>query len=195
MHKIHWSCVSWILTEVEGHANEDDEAEPGVKIGDEIDDGNNDVSDGGKDAEYDVTVQINKLLKNVLNNISILFDKVTDKCEDIFGFGPQQAVNGGRSSVDAPQNVSGSSAQVPAQRESVQVSEETHLHHPISVLLNPDPQERTHVTHEPRRTCQRKQIFRPIELKLTFRRSHESVPCPHQLLHPAGTSAGRKCTP
>lgn len=42
------------LTEVQSHADEDDQAEPGVEVCDEVDDGNDDVSDGREDAEHDV---------------------------------------------------------------------------------------------------------------------------------------------
>lgn len=44
------------LTEVQRHADEDDQAEPGVEVGDEVDDGNDDVGDGWEDAEHDVAV-------------------------------------------------------------------------------------------------------------------------------------------
>lgn len=40
---------------------------------------------------------------------------------------PQQVVNGGGASVDAPQHVSGASLQVPAQRQTMQVGKQTHL--------------------------------------------------------------------
>lgn len=40
---------------------------------------------------------------------------------------PEQVVDGGGSSVDAPQHVSGASLQMPAQRQAVQVGEQTHL--------------------------------------------------------------------
>lgn len=42
------------LTEVQRHADEDDQAEPGVEVGDKVDDRNDDVSDGWEDAEHDV---------------------------------------------------------------------------------------------------------------------------------------------
>lgn len=42
------------LTEVQRHADKDDQAEPGVEEGDEVDDGNDDVGDGREDAEHDV---------------------------------------------------------------------------------------------------------------------------------------------
>lgn len=62
---------------------------------------------------------------------------------------PEQAVDGGGSAVDAPQYVARLAAQVPAQREGVQVGEEAHLDHAVSVLLNPDPQEGAQVADEP----------------------------------------------
>lgn len=62
---------------------------------------------------------------------------------------PQQAVDGAGAAVDAPQHVAGFTAQVPAQREGVQVGEELHLHHPIGELLHPDPQEGADVADEP----------------------------------------------
>lgn len=42
------------LTEVQSHADEDDQAEPGVEVCDEVDDGNDDISNGRKDAEHNV---------------------------------------------------------------------------------------------------------------------------------------------
>lgn len=55
-----------ILTEIEGHANEDYEAKPGIEIGYKIDNGDDNVSDGGEDAEYDVAVGIRQI-KNLKN--------------------------------------------------------------------------------------------------------------------------------
>jgi len=63
---------------------------------------------------------------------------------------PEQAVDGGRAAVDAPQHVACFAAQVPAQGEGVQVTEETHLHHAVSELLHPDPQEGAQVTDKTR---------------------------------------------
>ena len=40
---------------------------------------------------------------------------------------PQQVVDGGGASVDAPQHVPGASLRVPAQGQSVQVGKQTHL--------------------------------------------------------------------
>lgn len=42
------------LTEVQRHADEDDQAEPGVEVGDEVDNRNDDVGDGWEDAEHNV---------------------------------------------------------------------------------------------------------------------------------------------
>lgn len=35
-----------LLTEVQGHADEDNKAEPGIEISDEVDDRNDNISDG-----------------------------------------------------------------------------------------------------------------------------------------------------
>lgn len=45
-----------LLTEVQGHADEDNKAEPGVEISDEVDDRNDNISDGWEDAEHNVAV-------------------------------------------------------------------------------------------------------------------------------------------
>lgn len=45
------------LTEVKRHADEDDEAEPGVEVGDEVDDGDDDVRNGGEDAEHNIAAE------------------------------------------------------------------------------------------------------------------------------------------
>lgn len=45
-----------ILTEVEGHADEDNQAEPSIEIGDEVNDGDDDVGNSWDDAEHDVAV-------------------------------------------------------------------------------------------------------------------------------------------
>lgn len=42
------------LTEVEDHAGEDNEPKPDTEVGGEVDDGDDDVADGGEDAEQDV---------------------------------------------------------------------------------------------------------------------------------------------
>ena len=42
------------LTEVEEHAGEDDESKPDAEVGHKVDDGDDDVTDGGQDAEQDV---------------------------------------------------------------------------------------------------------------------------------------------
>ncbi len=52
------------LTEVEKHANENDEAEPGTEVRHKIDDGNDDVSNSGYNAENNIAVkEINELVK------------------------------------------------------------------------------------------------------------------------------------
>lgn len=51
------------LTEVERHADEHDEAEPGVEVGDEVDDGDDDVGDRGEDAEHDVAAERENYVK------------------------------------------------------------------------------------------------------------------------------------
>lgn len=57
------------LTQVQSHADKDDQAEPGVEVCDEVDDGNDDISDGRKDAEHDVaaggkTVESNGMVES-----------------------------------------------------------------------------------------------------------------------------------
>lgn len=47
-------CSGSRLTQVEEHAGEDDESEPDAEVGDKVDDGDDNVTDGGKDAEQDV---------------------------------------------------------------------------------------------------------------------------------------------
>lgn len=47
-------CSGSRLTQVEEHAGEDDESEPHAEVGDKVDDGDDNVTDGGKDAEQDV---------------------------------------------------------------------------------------------------------------------------------------------
>lgn len=42
------------LTEVQCHADEDDQAKPGVEVGDEVDNGNDNVGNGWEDAEHNV---------------------------------------------------------------------------------------------------------------------------------------------
>lgn len=42
------------LTDVEDHAGENDESKPDAEVRHEVDDGDDDVTDGGKDAEQDV---------------------------------------------------------------------------------------------------------------------------------------------
>lgn len=43
------------LTEVHAHTDENDQAKPGVEVGDEVNDGNDNISDGGEDAEDYIT--------------------------------------------------------------------------------------------------------------------------------------------
>lgn len=45
------------LTQVKRHADEDDEAEPGIEVGGEEDDGDDDVGNCGEDAEHNVAVE------------------------------------------------------------------------------------------------------------------------------------------
>lgn len=40
------------LTEVQGHADKDNKAEPGIEVSDEVDDGDDNISDGWEDAEH-----------------------------------------------------------------------------------------------------------------------------------------------
>lgn len=54
-----WSKTQW-LTEVEDHAGENDESKPDAEVGDEVDDGDDDVTDGGKDTEQDVAADRNQ---------------------------------------------------------------------------------------------------------------------------------------
>lgn len=52
----HKSTAGYVctLTEVEEHADEDDEAKPGIEVGDEVDNGDDDVRDSREDAEGDI---------------------------------------------------------------------------------------------------------------------------------------------
>lgn len=52
MNKISQDCK---LTEVQAHADENYQAKPGVEVGNEVNDGNDNISDGGEDAEHYVT--------------------------------------------------------------------------------------------------------------------------------------------
>ncbi len=99
------------------------------------------------------------------------------------------------SSVDASQDVPCAAAQVPAQRQSVQMSEETHLDHAVSVLLHSNPQERTHVTYKPRRSCRwRSDWSQTLKDIPRYTIKLGDVCIPHQLHLPAGTSGTRKHT-
>lgn len=49
------------LTEVEKHANKDNEAKPGTEVRHKVDDGNDNVSNSGYNAEHNIAVkQINE---------------------------------------------------------------------------------------------------------------------------------------
>lgn len=54
-----------LLTEVEDHAREHNESKPDAEVRDEVDDGDDDVTDGGKDAEQDVAARQRRLLSQV----------------------------------------------------------------------------------------------------------------------------------
>lgn len=130
-----------LLTEVQGHADEDDETKPGVKECDEEDDGDDDISDGWEDAEHYVAVGEKQKCDHAFMSLTIF---TSQRCVS-----PEQAVDGRGAAVDAPQDVAGLAAQVPAQGEGVQVGKEAHLDHAVGELLHPDPQERAHVADEP----------------------------------------------
>lgn len=63
-----WVMDTHWLTEVEDHAGEHNESKPHIEVGHEVDDGDDDVTDGGKDAEQDVAKDKNnhKLLSGYL---------------------------------------------------------------------------------------------------------------------------------
>lgn len=65
---------------------------------------------------------------------------------------PEQAVDGGRSTVDASQHVACFAAQVPAQRQAMQVGKQANLNNAIGELLHPDPEESAQITDKPRGT-------------------------------------------
>lgn len=54
-----------LLTEVEEHARENNESEPDAEVGDEVDDGDEHVADGGKDAEQEVAGRQRRILSQV----------------------------------------------------------------------------------------------------------------------------------
>lgn len=54
-----------LLTEVEDHAREHNESKPDAEVRDEVDDGDDDVTDGGKDAEQNVAGRQRRLLSQV----------------------------------------------------------------------------------------------------------------------------------
>lgn len=171
-------CWGSPLTQIHGHADEDDKAEPGVEICAEVDDGDDDISDGWKDAEHYVAVRKNSWLvlwlfgKHegpnthpggtmfgwTISMISFSWESLkkfffTNEQSDVV---PKQAVNRGGSTVDASQHLAGFAAQMPAQRQGVQVGEQADLNHSIGELLHPDPEESTHVTDKPRGTWKKK---------------------------------------
>lgn len=49
------------LTEVEEHADKDDEAKPGVKIRDKVNDGNDDVSYSWQHREYNIAMNTERI--------------------------------------------------------------------------------------------------------------------------------------
>lgn len=109
-----------LLTEVEEHAGENNESKPDTEVRDEVDDGDDDIADGGKDAEQNVTGRQRPLLSQVT-----WLRTATEVVRlDVL---PQQAVDGGGASVDAPQHVSRAPLQVPAQSQTVQMGKQTHL--------------------------------------------------------------------
>lgn len=109
-----------LLTEVEDHARENNESKPDVEVRDEVDDGDDDVTDGGEDAEQNVTGRQRRLLSQVTWRQTAT---VAVRPPVL----PQQVVDGGGAPVDAPQHVSRAPLQVPAQRQTVQMGKQTHL--------------------------------------------------------------------
>lgn len=109
-----------LLTEVEDHARENNESKPDAEVRGEVDDGDDDITDGGKDAEQNVAGRQRHLLSQVTwppTATVVVRPPVL----------PQQVVDGGRAPVDAPQHVSRAPLQVPAQRQTVQMGKQTHL--------------------------------------------------------------------
>lgn len=81
-----WGCVQqhsvelWtavlhhvLLTEIKDHADEDDKAEPGVEIRDEVDDGDDNIGDGWEDTEHYVAVEN----KRQVNHSFVFFSTFT----------------------------------------------------------------------------------------------------------------------
>lgn len=66
-------CVCATLTEIEGHANKYDEAEPGAEVRHKIDDGNDDVNESGYNAEHNIaaTQTQSQLSTNKISKISL----------------------------------------------------------------------------------------------------------------------------
>lgn len=109
-----------LLTEVEDHACENNESKPNAEVWDKVDDGDDDVTDGGKDAEQNVTGRQRRLL----SQITWLQTAMVVVRPPVL---PQQVVDGAGASVDAPQHVSRAPLKVPAQRQTVQMGKQTHL--------------------------------------------------------------------
>lgn len=65
---------------------------------------------------------------------------------------PDQVVNGRRATVDTSQYFTSFAAQMPAQREGVQVAKQIDLNQSIGVLLHADPDESAYVTDKSRGT-------------------------------------------
>lgn len=120
------------LTEVEDHAGKNDESKPDIEVGDKVDDGNDDVTDGGEDTEQDVAEDKNNHGLLLTPHVCVSAEPNMKTCnvwatEPPSPGPPQQVVDGGSASVDAPQHVSGASLQVPAQGQTMQVGKQTHL--------------------------------------------------------------------
>lgn len=65
---------------------------------------------------------------------------------------PEQAINGSCATINTSQYFTSFAAQMPAQREGVQVAKQIDLNQSIGVLLHADPEERAHVTDKSRGT-------------------------------------------
>lgn len=109
-----------LLTEVEDHACENNESKPDTEVWDEVDDGDDDIADGGKDAEQNVT----GTQRCVLSQVTWQRTATEVVRAPVL---PQQVVDRGGASVDAPQHVSRAPLKVPAQSQTVQMGKQTHL--------------------------------------------------------------------
>lgn len=119
--KIIWNRIqTLLLTEVEDHACENNESKPDTEVWDKVDDGDDDIADGGKDAEQNVTGRQRRVLSQVTGL------RTATKVVRLPVL-PQQVVDGGGASVDAPQHVSRAPLKVPAQSQTVQMGKQTHL--------------------------------------------------------------------